>query len=431
MITKFKKVGSFIVEHRARLATTVICLILCAANLILTVSGANTIKVYYNGVEHEVSTYRTNADDVLAQSGIDYDKESSYVDTSLFEDYGIINIEALTNIIVVDGGKETKISGHGTLKDILDANNITIGEFDKIEGADLYDYVKNNSKITIKRAFSVMISADGEVTTVYLTEGTVADTLNLAVITADDDDIISAPLNTPITSNTSVRITRIETKERKDTQTIKHTVKKIETNTLNEGQTKVKQKGVDGEKIFTYEDKYVDGKLDESTLIKTETTKKMVPEILLVGTKRSASSTAIASYSGSSSGKGVKLASGVRTISVMTPPASLELTANNVPVSYKKKYVGNATAYHCGTHTATGARVKPGIVAVNPRQIPYHTKMWIVSNDGKFVYGYCAAEDTGGFIHFTGKKATLCDLYMPSLDACSSFGRRAVTIYIL
>lgn len=429
MIEKFKKAGSYIVEHRTRFATTFICLVLCVTNLFLTVSGANTVRIYYNGEEHEISTYRTNASDVLEQSGLDIDDDTCFIDTELFDEYGIITVETTVEITVVDGEDQSTISGHGILKDIFKSNNIEISEYDKIEGAELNDYVEDGAAVTIKRAYSVMISADGEITTVYLTEGTIADALDLAVITADDDDIVSAALDTEITENTSVKITRIEYKERKDTQVIKHTTKKEETSTLNEGQSKVKQEGVDGEKIFTYVDKYVDGELEESTLKETETTKEAVEEIVLVGTKRTAA--VFASEGGRSGGEGAKTASGVRTISVMTPPDSLELTSDNIPVSYKKKYVGNATAYHCGTHTATGASVRPGVVAVNPKQIPYHTKMWIVSNDGRFVYGYCSAEDTGGFIHFTGKKATLCDLYMPSLDACSQFGRRAVTIYIL
>lgn len=39
----------------------------------------------------------------------------------------------------------------------------------------------------------------------------------------------------------------------------------------------------------------------------------------------------------------------------------------------------------------------PGHIAVNPKQFPYGTELYIVSLDGKFVYGYCMAADTGGF----------------------------------
>ena len=49
--------------------------------------------------------------------------------------------------------------------------------------------------------FSVSIAADGEIATVYMTKGTVADALDLAVITADDDDILSKPLDLELTEN--------------------------------------------------------------------------------------------------------------------------------------------------------------------------------------------------------------------------------------
>lgn len=125
------------------------------------------------------------------------------------------------------------------------------------------------------------------------------------------------------------------------------------------------------------------------------------------------------------------LASSVSAYSTLEVPKDLKLTKNLVPVSYKKKITGTASAYSGGGVTATGKSVRPGYVAVNPNQIPYHTKMWIVSNDGKYVYGYSSAEDTGGFIYWTGSSATLCDLYFTSNTTCNNFGRRGVTIYIL
>jgi 3D (Asp-Asp-Asp) domain-containing protein len=57
--------------------------------------------------------------------------------------------------------------------------------------------------------------------------------------------------------------------------------------------------------------------------------------------------------------------------------------------------------------------------------------MWIVSNDGSYVYGYASAEDTGGFIYWSGSSSTVCDLYFDSEGQASAFGRRGVTIYIL
>lgn len=452
---KSKNESSVFFKHRTRIATTVTCLILCLATLITTVSASNTVKVIYNGEEHEIRTMRTDVDDIIAQTGIEYDKNTNYIDTSRLEDYGIIVIDSMCRVTFVDGDRIATVKTHGTVEDALKEANITLGEHDELEGAKKDDYLSGGLVVTVKRAISVMISADGDITTAYVFEGdTIKDALDKAVITADDDDIISKPLDTVVTSNTAVKITRISVVERTETQVIEYETKEVKTNTLAKGKTAIKQAGVNGEQDAIYEDKFVDGELVESNLKTTKITKKPVDCIKLVGTKAAAVSanakvattkaattkktTASTTKKATSTTKaaaktsgGAKLASGQRTISVFTPPASLTLTKDNVPTSYKKKIVGNATAYHCGTHTATGAAVKAGVVAVNPKQIPYHTPMWIVTNDGEFVYGYCFAEDTGGFVNYTGSMATLCDLYMPTMDDCYAFGRREVTIYIL
>lgn len=433
---KSKKKDSFLYRNRARIATTVMCLILCVATLMTTVSASNIVKIIYNGEEREISTLRTDVDEIIKQSGIAFDPKTNYIDTSRFRDYGIIVINTVCGVTFIDEDKTVTVETHGTVKSALAEAGITLDEHDELDGAKLDDYLSEGLVVTIKRAVSVMISADGDITTVYVTKGsTIADALNKAVITADDDDIISKSLDSVINSNTAVKITRISIVERKETETVEFKTVEEKTNKLAKGKTKIKQEGIDGQQEAVYEDKYIDGELVESNLKATKITKEPVDCIKLVGTKAAAISANAKASAGASGAKttkgGVKLASGVRTISVFTPPTSLKLTSDNIPTSYKKKITGNATAYYGGTITATGASVKPGIVAVNPRQIPYHTPMWIVSNDGKFVYGYSFAEDTGGFVNFTGSMTTLCDLYMNTYDDCCAFGRRAVTIYIL
>ena len=93
-------------------------------------------------------------------------------------------------------------------------------------------------------------------------------------------------------------------------------------------------------------------------------------------------------------------------------------------VRYKKKIYGEATAYTWGGgasgHTSVGLWPKRGIVAVDPRVIPYYTKLYIPG------YGMAIAGDTGGAI-----VGTRIDLFMDSLHECYQWGRRDVEIYIL
>ena len=90
-----------------------------------------------------------------------------------------------------------------------------------------------------------------------------------------------------------------------------------------------------------------------------------------------------------------------------------------------------ATAYThtdagCDMITSTQTVVRIGTVAVDPRVIPYGTRMFIVSNDGEYVYGVSTAEDCGGAII-----NDRVDLYYPTDAECYAFGRRDCTIYFL
>jgi len=90
-----------------------------------------------------------------------------------------------------------------------------------------------------------------------------------------------------------------------------------------------------------------------------------------------------------------------------------------------------ATAYThtdagCDTVTATGTTVRRGTVAVDPDVIPYGTRMFIITDDGSYIYGIATAEDCGG-----GVKGNHVDLYFENTDECFAFGVRNCTIYFL
>lgn len=118
---------------------------------------------------------------------------------------------------------------------------------------------------------------------------------------------------------------------------------------------------------------------------------------------------------------------GLTQMSDIEVPDDILFDENGVPLNYSYKVTGRATAYSMGTTTATGTSVHEGVVAVNPRKIPYGSKMYIVASDGT-VYGYSSAEDTGGFIYWDN--APVVDLYVNSKSEAYAWGNRAVTMYI-
>lgn len=115
-------------------------------------------------------------------------------------------------------------------------------------------------------------------------------------------------------------------------------------------------------------------------------------------------------------------------ISELTPPEDLKLDKNGIPTDYKYCTEAKATAYHGDSATASGRKPMPGHIAVNPKEYPYGTELYIVSADGDYVYGYCVAADTGGFVSMGN---TDVDVYMDNTDMCYDWGNRDVIIYVL
>jgi 3D (Asp-Asp-Asp) domain-containing protein len=85
-----------------------------------------------------------------------------------------------------------------------------------------------------------------------------------------------------------------------------------------------------------------------------------------------------------------------------------------------------ATAYCDYGTTATGTTTKAGrTIAVNPKIIPYGTRVWVVLDDGTAL-GWFVAEDTGGNMR---AHPYVVDIYMETYDECAAWGARHVTIY--
>ena len=359
---------------------------------------------------------RESAEDVLNQANILINK-GDVVDLSDFSSgsKSTIIVYRACVITVYDGSAEgVKYPAVGSVERSLSENGIGLNDGDELS-CNKEDVVYEGMEVVISRAFPVSVIADGETYKLNMASGTVADALNKAVVTIDDDDIISASLNTVLTKGMTIKVTRVTYKERTVDEVLPFTTQKKNNANLYTDQSKTLQKGVNGRQNVTYKDKYVDGKLKESVKINSVVTKAATERILEVGTKRRPTTSA----------------NGISTISTLSAPSSLQIGKNGVPTSYKRVITGTASAYSGGGVTATGKYVRPGYIAVNPNQIPYGTKMWIVSNDGSYVYGYASAEDTGGFIYWSGSSSTVCDLYFDSEGQASAFGRRGVTIYIL
>lgn len=75
------------------------------------------------------------------------------------------------------------------------------------------------------------------------------------------------------------------------------------------------------------------------------------------------------------------------------------------------------------TTTATGTMPRHGVIAVDPKEIPYGTEVLVPG------YGRAVAEDTGGMIR-NYRSGVAIDICVSSYEEAMAWGVQYVTIYV-
>lgn len=273
----------------------------------------------------------------------------------------------------------------------------------------------NNAKVVISYTFPVYITRGDNTIEIEFAGGTVKEAIEKAGFTLDEHDFVEPAADTVISETAYIDFTDITYISGEKVETIPYTTKTYYTTELVKDDVKTVKKGVNGTKTVKYEEKLVNGVLVETKVVSEKVTKKVVNAEKLIGTKKVNAA--------------VGTSATVNAISWLVPKNPIALDAKGNPVNYKKKMVVEATAYtYTGNKCSTGVAPKPGYIAVNPKVIPYGTKMYIKTPNGKVIYGYAVAADTGGFVK---THPTNVDLFMHTRSECIQFGRRQVEIYIL
>lgn len=320
-----------------------------------------------------------------------------------------------STVTIIDGEKKVEINTHRTTaEEILRDAEVTLSAGDK---AQLETNANGDSVLTVSRAFPVYITVGNETKMVSMLGGTVADALLNANITLEENSVCNLTPETVLTKETYIDIVSVNYVTESYEETIPFTAKVEYSNSLEKGKKKVTG-GVNGTQTVTVKKTYKNGTLTDTETVSTVVTKPAVDKVTVIGTKAPKTTTEGIPYSS------------IKTISTLKAPDSLKLTSKGVPTNYKKKVTVEATAYtdHSGIPCANGVMPQTGYIAVNPKVIPYGTKMFIVSADGKYVYGYAIAADTGGFIK---RRPNNVDLFFNTKGECRAFGRRDVVIYFL
>ena len=217
---------------------------------------------------------------------------------------------------------------------------------------------------------------------------TVGKLLAKLKIVVDEDDSLSHPEDEMISDGMTLSVSVVTTEVYTEEVELPFGTVYMDSQTIKKGTTSLAEKGKSGIKAVTKQITMVDGAVVSSEVVSEEMVSEPVDAVYYRG--------------------------------VGGTVESEDGTVYNY--SYYIDVI--ATAYHTGGITATGHVANEEVVAVDPKVIPYGTKMFITGKWGEI--GYRSAEDCGNF------KGNRVDVCMEGTRAeLLQFGRRNMRVYIL
>ena len=263
------------------------------------------------------------------------------------------------------------------------------------------------AEITVVRSQTIYINYYGEEMTATSRGETVAELLSRLNLTLGENDTVSWPLSDETQDGMRLRVENVIHQEQTYTATIPHTTRYCYDPSLPAGMEVVVTEGRDGELLRTATVTYINKQEVSRTVLTEIQTRCAAEEVIAIGTGLAASPASDAE------------------MPIITD--NMIILPNGEVLTYVGSTTGRATAYCLRGTTATGTSAQEGVVAVDPSFIPFGTRMFIITNDGEYVYGIATAEDAGDG-NIVGNRI---DLWIPTWSECIQFGYRECTIYFL
>lgn len=262
---------------------------------------------------------------------------------------------------------------------ILEKSGVKLGENDA--------FLPVEDGYRVLRAKNVTVLYGDTEKTFAIACDTVGEVLEKCGITFTEEDYCDIEDSAPVTDGMTVRMHKVtHDTTQVDTEIPFETVTK-ESIYVKKGKTKTTKKGEKGIQRVVRNNTYVDGVLTQSVVESDSVIKTPVNEVVEKG---------------------------------------IGGTIGGYEFSYCKDMNSSAYTYFENKRniTATGVPAGYGKVAVDRKVIPLGTKMYITSANGKYVYGYAVAADTG-------VKGNTIDLFYETYEECINWGRRKIKVYIL
>ncbi len=381
--------------HKRKLLLLGLAVLILSITAVGYISTRNQVFIEDGKETLEVQTRKETVEEVLQEAEVNYiveDRITPGLNTAV-EDEMTIQITRALNIEIADEDETySLLTPVESVEDALVEARILIRPDDKVSPS-VDTLLKEGMKIEITRAVRCEILVDGDVIELNTTKETVEEVLAKADVELEEEDLINHDLEDSISEDMTIEITRVEKEVITETEEVDFKTLRQNDGNLEKGKTRVEREGKIGVKKIKIEITYEDGEEVDREVLSEEVTEDPVNKVVKIGTKepKPATTTPVVSRSSSAVSRSLRV----------------EATA------YSSQDPG------VGTITATGAQLRHGIIAVDPRVIPLGTKIYVPG------YGYGIAADTGGAI-----KGNRIDLAFENRSDALRFGRQMKTIRI-
>lgn len=379
---------------------------LCAASIFSVETFARDVYVNVDDSTIHSVTLDNNVDSILGSVGVtvsdrDIVEKFDDADGSLK-----VNVRRAFDITILNGTKKCTVKmTEGTVSDALKSLGIEVGEND-IVSLPLNAPLSKDMNISVVQRVKVILCANGEEKEILMPKSyTVQDVLNHMRVNLGENDSVSEDVSSKIYDGMKIEVGNIKFEEVVRTETIEREVVVNTSSSMNEGETKVLEEGKDGQHELKIKQKIQNGEVVDEEILSDTIISEPVAKVMVKGTKKVASAPA-------------------------AEPAKAAVSSTSDKKEVSKVIYGSATAYtaSAGARTSTGARPVEGVtVAVNPKLIPYGSRILVESTDGSF-RRELTAQDTGGALR---KGSAVVDIFMNSNSSCKQFGRKNVKVSII
>jgi resuscitation-promoting factor RpfB len=261
-------------------------------------SDSHVVRVSINGRQETIPTRAQTVNDLLQRMNVqitEKDLVEPALDTPINADNFSVNVYKARPVTILDNGHKTTVfSAEPTPRAVAESAGVTVYPEDKVEKSTAEATEPSQAlreglaveQIVIDRATPVNVNLYGNAITVRTQAKTVGEVLKDKNINLAEGDTLEPKIDTPVTTQTQIIIVRVGKQVASSEETIPSPIQTVPDSTMMIGTTAVKQHGVAGKKLVTYEVELQNGQEVSRKVLQEVVTDQPTTTIILKGTKQ-------------------------------------------------------------------------------------------------------------------------------------------------